>query len=251
MKKSLLIDLDGVLRIGDKPAEGINYFFEEIKKKKIKACILSNSSLYSSKHIYEFFNSNLIKVEIPIVTAVDAAENYIKKRFVRVAVYTSENVIGLFNDVLDFKNPEAVLIGDIGDVWNYELMQNIFEYVQNGAELVAMHKNKYWNKPEVGIQLDAGPFIHAIEYASSKTATLIGKPSKLYFQAALQKINCNINDQFIMIGDDLDSDITGAKNLGAETILIYTGKTKSPISPRYKNKIDHEVENLLEIINLL
>ena len=46
-------------------------------------------------------------------------------------------------DYLEYEKPEAVLVGDIGDAWNYKLMQTIFEYIRNGAELIAAHKNKY------------------------------------------------------------------------------------------------------------
>jgi HAD superfamily hydrolase (TIGR01458 family) len=251
MQKPLLIDLDGVLRIGKKPAEDIIPFLSFLNENLFPVCILSNSSLYSSKHIYKFFESHSINIKFPIITAIDAAYNYIYGKYKKVAVYTSENVIDKFSDFLEYENPEAVLIGDIGDVWNYRLIQTIFEYVQDGAELIAVHKNKFWNKPDVGIKLDAGSFIHAIEYASSSTATLIGKPSPLYFQSALNKIECDIEESFIMLGDDLDSDITGAKELGAETILIYTGKTKSPISNIYSDKIDHVANNLLEVLEIL
>jgi HAD superfamily hydrolase (TIGR01450 family) len=251
MQKPLLIDLDGVLRIGLKPAEDIIPFLGFLNENLIPTCILSNSSLYSSRHIYNFFESHSINIKLPIITAIDAAYNYINGKYNKVAVYTSENVIEKFSEFLEYENPEAVLIGDIGDVWNYRLMQTIFEYVQNGAELIAVHKNKFWNKPDVGIQLDAGSFIHAIEYASSSTATLIGKPSPLFFKLALQKIECDIKESFIMLGDDLDTDISGAKELGADTILIYTGKTKPPILDSYSDKIDHEAKNLLEVLEII
>ena len=251
MQKPLLIDLDGVLRLGDKPAEDIILFLNYLEENKIPSCILSNSSLYSSDQIYHFFNSHSINIEIPIITAIDAAHSYVNEKFTKVAAYTSENVIGKFADLLDFENPEAVLIGDIGDVWNYKLVQTIFEYLQNGAELIAVHKNKYWNKTGTGIQLDAGPFIHAIEYASETKATLIGKPSPLYFSQALKKMNCKLEDSFIMLGDDLDSDMKGAKKLEAETILIYSGKTKSPITDEKNEFVDHHTNSLVEVIKVL
>lgn len=251
MQKSLLIDLDGVLRIGSQPAEDISQFLKFLEDNSIPACILSNSSLNYSKQIYDFFQSYSINLNIPIITSIDAAYIYIKDKYKRVAVFTSENVIELFSEFLDYENPEAVLVGDIGDKWNYKLMQTIFEYIQNGAELIAAHKNKFWEKSNLGIQLDAGPFIHGIEYATDKNATLIGKPSELYFQSALEKINKPKNSNFIMLGDDLDSDMRGAKNLGAETILILTGKTKLPIPDDYKNSVDYITKNLSEVTEVL
>ncbi len=251
MQKPLLIDLDGVLRIKGNPAEGLIEFLNFVEQNKIPACILSNSSISNSDQVYKFFKSNDIDVKIPIITAIDAAYDFIKGKYKKVAVYVSEKLTYMFNEFLDYENPEAVLIGDIGDAWNYKLMQIIFEYLRKGSVLIAAHKNKFWEKAGNGIQLDAGPFIHALEYAASTEAVLIGKPTELYFKSALSKIGFSDNYNFIMIGDDLDSDIKGAKRLDAETILILTGKTSLPIPDSAKNHIDHIAENLLDVIEIL
>ena len=251
MKKPILIDLDGVLRVQNNPAKFIGEFLDFISKEELSACILSNSSTSSSSHVEKFFNEHSIQLSVPILTAIDAARVYVSERYDKIAVYVSENVIDQFSNYLEYEKPEAVLVGDIGDAWNYKLMQTIFEYVRNGADLIAAHKNKFWERPELGIQLDAGPFIHAIEYAASTTATLIGKPSPIYFESALKEIGFDLSNPFLMIGDDLDTDITGAKNLGATTILIYTGKTKPPINSKYKSVVDYEADNLLEVIKII
>ena len=251
MQKPILIDLDGVLRFGTKPAEDINLFLDYLQKAQIPACILSNSSLNASEDIYKYFETHSINIELPIITAIDAAYSYIKDKYSKVAIYTSENVIGKFADFLEYENPEAVLIGDIGNLWNYKLMQTIFEYVQNGAELIAVHKNKYWHKPSQGILLDSGPFIHGIEYASGHTATLIGKPSPLYFNSALKQIGFEANQPFIMLGDDLQSDMAGGKELNAHTILMLTGKTELPIPEKDKQNINYYAENLTQAVEII
>ena len=251
MQKPILIDLDGVLRLGNKLAEDINIFLNFIEQSKIPACILSNSSLNTSNHIYKYFESQSIKLEIPVITAIDAAFSYLNNKYTKVAVYTSENVIDKFADFLEYENPEAVLIGDIGNLWNYKLMQTIFEYVQNGAELIAVHKNKFWYKPSEGILLDAGPFIHGIEYSAGVSATLIGKPSPLYFFSALNQIGFESNQPFIMLGDDLQSDMVGGKNLNAHTILMLTGKTKLPIPENDKKNVNDYAESLTQAIEII
>ncbi|MBI1931842.1 MAG: HAD-IIA family hydrolase [Ignavibacteriales bacterium] len=251
MQKPILIDLDGVLRIGNTIANGARDFIEFIETNKIPACILSNSSLFTPEQIQKFFNSNKIEIKIPIITAIDAAYNYLKGKYKKVAVYVSHNVVGEFSEFLEYENPEAVLIGDIGENWNYKLMQTIFDYVRNGAELVAVHKNKYWNVPGKGIMLDAGTFIHGIEFASSQNAMIIGKPSKIYFESALKKIGIETNSQFTMLGDDLETDIMGSKLINAETILILTGKTKLPIPNKFLHLIDQTANDLNEVIKII
>ncbi|PID60330.1 MAG: hypothetical protein CR986_04185 [Ignavibacteriae bacterium] len=251
MKQPLLIDFDGVLQIDNKIIEDTKILFDYLKESGRKACILSNSSLYGEEELKEMFNKAKIKIEIPILTTVDTSVNYLQNNYKNAAVYVSENILKYFNDFLEYQNPEAVLIGDIGEKWNYTLMQTIFEFINNGAKLIAMHKNNFWQKPGRGIVLDSGTFVHALEFATNKKAKLIGKPSRIYFESALKKIGCSANEKFIMLGDDLISDMEGAKNLNAETILIYTGKTKPPLSSSEKKDIDYEVKKIKEVVEIL
>ncbi|MCK7520708.1 MAG: HAD hydrolase-like protein [Ignavibacteriales bacterium] len=58
--------------------------------------------------------------------------------------------------------------------------------------------------------IDAGAFITGIEFASGKEAILIGKPSPLYFKAALESIGAKIENGFYMIGDDIENDTKAA-----------------------------------------
>ena len=130
------------------------------------------------------------------------------------------------------------------------MMNEIFNKVYSGVELVAMHKNKFWS-PEGKLSLDAGAFINAIEYASGKTATLIGKPSAIYFQTALSLLGFPNGSDFIMIGDDIDSDIIGAQQAGGKGILIYTGKTNYPLKEDSQIKPDFEAKNLTDIVEII
>ena len=96
--------------------------------------------------------------------------------------------------------------------------------------------------------IDAGAFINGIEYASGKEAILIGKPSPLYFKAALEKINAKVEEGFFMIGDDIENDIGAAQDIGGKGILIYTGKTKFPLEKNIRLIPDFEANSLKEVI---
>lgn len=224
--KPLLIDFDGVLRLGKETAPMLQEFFDFISHNKIPSCVISNSTLSCSDAIKMFFDEKHINTDIPIITAANATANYVKENYYTAKVFCSENVKFLFNDIEESDKPEAVVIGDLEDKWNYDLLNQMFRYICSGADIVAMHVNKYWDHPDKGLVLDAGAFIKGLEYATNKTATLIGKPSPLYFQSALKLIGLDPRSDFIMLGDDIESDITGAMRLGALSMLILTGKTQ-------------------------
>ena len=88
MKKiPLLIDFDGVLKIGNSPAPDAEEFFNFINENKIPACILSNSTLRTGDLIKEFFTSHGISISIPALTAFDATLSFVKKNYKKVQVY--------------------------------------------------------------------------------------------------------------------------------------------------------------------
>jgi HAD superfamily hydrolase (TIGR01458 family) len=248
--KPLLIDLDGVLKIGNSPAVDAEDFLDFINENKIPACILSNSTLRTGDLVKEFFASHKIELSIPAITAFDAALSFAKKNYKKVQVYCRDYLIHHFEGLIDKENPEAIVIGDIEDKWNYQIVNDIFKKVFAGAELIAMHKNKYWN-PHGELLIDAGAFITGIEFASGKEAILIGKPSPLYFKAALEQIFCVIEDGFFMIGDDIENDIKAAQNIGGKGILIYSGKTKFPFENSLNINPDFEARSLKEVISIL
>jgi len=198
--------------------------------------------------VKEFFTSHNIEIGIPAITAFDATVSYVKKNYNKVKVYCRDYLVHHFDGLIDADNPEAIVIGDIEDKWDYHIINNIFNKVFNGADLIAMHKNKYWY-PEDALMIDAGAFVNAIEFASGKEAILIGKPASLYFKEALESINSKIEDGFYMIGDDVENDVQAAQSIGGTGILIYTGKTKYPIESNTKIKPDFEAKSLSEVLS--
>ena len=119
--------------------------------------------------------------------------------------------------------PQAVLIGDLGDRWSYGLLQEAFEYVMAGADLIALSRDRYWLQGD-RLALDAGPFVASLEFATGKTATVAGKPSRLFFEAALKSLGVERPRSAAMIGDDLWSDVEGAQRAGLQGWLVRTGK---------------------------
>jgi HAD superfamily hydrolase (TIGR01458 family) len=249
--KPLLIDIDGVLKLGKEPAPGLAEFIDFLNASEIPFCAISNSTLSNSKLQREFFEINNIQTDFPLMTAADAALEYVRLNYNTAAAFASEPIKSMFSELLDYENPECVVVGDLERDWNFDIMNQIFNYVLNGADFIAMQKNKFWKTPEAGYLLDAGAFVKAIEYASGKEAVLIGKPSKGYFSAAIALCGSKIEDGFFMLGDDLISDIEGAQNSGGKGILIYSGKTSFPYNTESGVTPDYEAKDLYQTITLL
>jgi ribonucleotide monophosphatase NagD (HAD superfamily) len=76
---------------------------------------------------------------------------------------------------------EAVVLGDLGEAMTYGHLNRAFRLLLEGAELVALARNRYWRGAD-GLMLDSGPFVAALEHASGTSATLVGKPSPAFLR---------------------------------------------------------------------
>jgi HAD superfamily hydrolase (TIGR01458 family) len=120
-----------------------------------------------------------------------------------------------------------VIVGDLGESWDYEVLNSAFRQLMEGAELIALQKNRYWETAE-GLSLDAGPFVAALEYASGREAEVVGKPSDAFFELALGDLGVGV-DHAAMVGDDVEADVGGAIDAGVAGILVRTGKYREDL----------------------
>lgn len=126
------------------------------------------------------------------------------------------------------RNPQAVLVGDLGDRWTYALMQQAFEYLMAGAALIALSRDRYWLK-DGHLALDAGPFVSGLEFATGKDALVAGKPSPAFYAAALRSMGLDTPKAAAMVGDDVWSDVQGAQRAGLQGWLVRTGKYRPAV----------------------
>ena len=223
--KGLLIDLEGVLYVGDKIVEGsietVNYLNNIYKIK-----YLTNTTTTSRNSIFEKLNKMGLQLEIDDIFSPSIAVNdYLhKNKIKRIYLFANKNLeLDFKNFIQDDKNPEAVILGDVYKNFNWEALNKVFGLIiNNEAMLIALHKNKYC-KRNGKITLDLGPFVHALEYAASIQSVIIGKPDKKFFNLAIDSLNLKKNE-IAMVGDDILSDIAGAKNNGLISVQVKTGK---------------------------
>jgi HAD superfamily hydrolase (TIGR01458 family) len=141
----------------------------------------------------------------------------------RVALLVDDEVKGDFAGLEeDERRPQAVIVGDLGERFDYSTLNRAFRMVMDGAELVALQKNRYWLR-EDGLSLDVGPFVAALEYATGRDAYVVGKPAPGFFAEVLSGLGM-APDAVAMVGDDVETDVGGALGAGLAGILVRTGK---------------------------
>ncbi|NOR71381.1 MAG: TIGR01458 family HAD-type hydrolase [Methylomarinum sp.] len=249
--KGILFDLDGVLYVGSKRIDGALEAINIVRNSAIKCRFITNTSTLSRESLKQKLEKLGFNIKLEeIISAPQAAKIYLQK------VANPVCYLLLADDVKqDFstfkqsvKHADFVIIGDIGDAWSYEMLNDVFNLLVNGAELIAIHKNRFW-QTEHGLQMDIGAFIAALEYASGKSAVIIGKPSIDFFQMALNDMALSANEVAI-IGDDIDSDIGGGQLAGLNGILVKTGKYRKEYADNSEVVPDLVLDSIADLVNL-
>ena len=228
--KGLLIDLDGTLYVGDAPVPGAVDAIARLAGERVPRRYLTNTSRVSRRQLAERLRQMGFPIDQEeIFTAPRATADWLRSRGRRrisllLPQATEEDFAGF---ELVREDPEVVVVGDLGWEWSYDLLNEAFRQLMEGAELIALHRNRYWRTPE-GLQLDAGPFVAALEYAAGVSATVIGKPSRPFFQLAASSLELD-GDRVVVIGDDVESDIGGAQAAGMRGVLVRTGKFREDV----------------------
>jgi phospholysine phosphohistidine inorganic pyrophosphate phosphatase len=144
---------------------------------------------------------------------------------------------------------QAVVLGDLGAGMTYERLNLAFRLLLDGAELVTLARNRYWQAEE-GLRLDTGPFCAALEHATGKTAILVGKPSREFFEAA--RVSAGVSAaETAVVGDDLEGDVGGGQAAGMRGILVRTGKFREGDLERSSVRPDAVLKSIADLPSLL
>lgn len=229
--KGIISDIEGVLIENGQPIGKSVEVFNKLKQ-TYQIRLLSNTSTKPADVLTDsLMSKGFFVAPGEVITAVTSTKFLLQElKAESVFLVTNEAVKSEFSDFTQTTtSPDAIMIGDIGERWDYALMQLLFEFIQDESVLVAMHKGKYWKKK--GLKLDIGAFIAGLEYATGAKAYVAGKPQKEFFQAALKSMALPAQE-VIMVGDDLDNDIKGAYEAGIDGYLVQTGKYRKDIAEK-------------------
>lgn len=223
--KAVLFDLDGVLYVGNHAIDGAVETVNALRDAGLAIRFVTNTSTMSVASIQQKLNLlGFNAVQTEVMSAPQATIAYLKRQINPVCRLLLADDVK--QDFAEFKQSDTdakyIVVGDIGNAWTYTMLNEVFNCLVNGAQLIAIHKNRFW-QTEAGLQMDIGAFITGLEYASNSSAMLMGKPAAQFFLMALSDLKMR-PEQVLMVGDDIDSDIGGAQAIGIAGALVKTGK---------------------------
>jgi HAD superfamily hydrolase (TIGR01458 family) len=249
--RAVLVDLEGTIVQAGRLLPGARETFAGLENAGIPAAVVTNTTSRPRSRVA----SELAQLGLPlpaerIFTTAGAARLHLLERgFARCHFLTVASLLEDFTGIApEDEAPQAVVVGDLGDGFTFERLNRAFRRVLEGAELVALARNRYYRGPE-GLLLDVGAFVAALEYGSGRGATLTGKPAPSFFRAALETLGADPSATAV-VGDDLESDVHGAQAAGLAGVLVRTGKYR-PEFERIGRKPDGVLDSIADLPRLL
>ena len=163
--RGLLFDLDGVFHVGDQLLPGAVATLADLRFQAVPFRIVTNTTTLSRASLVAKVRKMGLPLEAAdIVNAAHAAALFLRRlpnprcRFVVSADTRADFAEFDGHDV----NPEYIVLGDIEDQLSYGLLDSIFRQMVGGAELIALHKGRFW-QTAVGLKVDLGLFVAGLE----------------------------------------------------------------------------------------
>ena len=241
--QALLIDLDGVIYIGNRALPGVPEFFRTLAELDIRYTLLTNNStLTTAEFVAKVRGMGVPAGEGEVLTSAEATAAYLAEQ---APPGTGVYVIGekgLTEAIrargFDLASPEPryVVVG-MDRQFTYEKLYRGCNAIIGGAGFIGSNPDTTL-PTEHGLVPGCGTLLAALRACTGVEPLVIGKPGTRMLQIAMRRLGA-AERVTAMVGDRLDTDLIAGRDAGVTTIMVLTGiSTKeeiaaSPIKPDY------------------
>ena len=244
----LIIDMDGVLWRGDEPIAGLAEFFAFLRRHRISFVLATNnSSRLPEQYVAKLARFGLEVAPECVLTSAQAAAAYLAEFAppgTRVYTIGEEGVQRALQQrgfALTDEEATYVVVG-----WDRHLT---WDKLATAALLIHAGAGFIGTNPDTNYPTERGPVpgngaqLAALETTTGVASVVVGKPEPWMYEEALRRMGApsetgpSRRETTAVIGDRLDTDITGGIRAGLTTILVLSGITTkvnlaaSPVKP--------------------
>ena len=230
--KLYLFDMDGTLYLGNRLYSFTKELLETIRANGGKYLFMTNNS---SKSVVDYIKKlekmGIAATKEDFMTSSQATAFYLKKHHAGKTLYVcgteslKQELIGegfVVSD--DITKTECIVMGfdteltfqKLHDVSYLLLTQPTLPYIATNPDLVC--------PTEFGSVPDCGSVCGMIRNATGLEPVVIGKPTALMPQLAMEKLGVT-PEETCVVGDRIYTDIKSGLNAGTLTVLVLSGET--------------------------
>lgn len=242
---ALIIDLDGVLWVGETPLPGLHEFFRLLEERRLPYILASNNATTTPAAIHAKLQRMGVEVSPSrILTSADATAAYLQQRLGAGSAVLVVGENGLRTSLAaagfllkDQAHGVAAVVVGLDRGATYASLTEAAFAIRQGALFIGTNPDLTF-PTERGPAPGAGALLALLQGATGANPVIIGKPEAFLFRHALQRLGTNA-EATVAIGDRLETDILGGQRAGLRTLLVLTGVTselalaESPIRPTW------------------
>ena len=249
---AILLDIDGVLHVSGEAVPGAPEAVQTLRDEGHRLRFVTNNTTRARDLLAGELRGIGFDLDGEDITTTPLAAGKLLQGK-RVLALTMSSIRGDLEQYVELVDDgaDAVLLGgadestETAEVFSYDNLNRAYAELRDGARLVCLHKNRWWQTSR-GPLLDAGAFVAGLEYAAGVEAEVVGKPTAAYFQAALAEVD-STPAEAVMVGDDVEADIGGAKAIGMRGILVRTGKFRPAALREAKPPPDAVIDSIADL----
>jgi NagD protein len=257
--QAVLLDLDGTLSHEEHALPGAVDLIKRLQGEGRNFACLSNSTTSPLRVMNRLDAIGVDLDPTQIYTAAAAACDYLVETFgangARPRVYNlaTEAVGEMLQNLVDWvQTPgepcDAIIVGAPSNVFATDERQRVaLQLARKGTAIVGICADRVYPSPR-GIEFGSGALTTMLAYAANAKPVFCGKPEKIFFEELCRRLEVDPR-QCLLVGDNLEADIQGAKSMGMRTILTLSGVTRRRdlMNVPAEMQPDLVVETLLEL----
>lgn len=256
--KLYLFDMDGTLYLGDRLYSFTQELLQTIRAKGGTYLFMTNNSSKSvADYIKKLDKLGIAATKEDFITSSQATAYYLQKHHKGQTLYVcgtnslkQELMDNGFTVTEDLDKVECIVMGfdteltfqKLRDVSYLLLTRPDLPYIATNPDLVC--------PTEFGSVPDCGSVCGMIYNATGKKPVVIGKPSALMPQLAMERLGYG-KDETCVVGDRIYTDIKSGLNAGITGILVMSGETTYEILAESDDKPHLVLEDAGKILECL
>ena len=227
---NVLLDLDGCVWVGDVATPRAAEAISELRSAGKRLAFLTNDPRRSPEEYVRKLWSMGIQASLEEVVTVGGAIQFVLagRPEGRAYVIGSSAIFKhvadagqrIVNGTLPPEEADVVVVAGHDDFSFTELREGT-QAVLAGAEMIAAGRDRTFPTAD-GLWPGTGAIVAALEYATERTAAVVGKPEPQIFRTALDRLG---DGRTLVVGDRIDSDLKGAAAAGLDGAIVLTGVT--------------------------
>ncbi|OWY62281.1 HAD family hydrolase, partial [cyanobacterium TDX16] len=201
---AVLFDIDGVLTVSWRAIDDAPAAVQAVRESGLPVRFLTNTTSRPQAEIVQALHDAGFEVHgdevltTPLATVAHLEEHHPGARCLLISEGDLGDDLAPLTLVDDPADADVVVLGGAGPAFSYELLDQAFAAILDGAPVVAMHRNTTW-KTDHGLQLDTGAWVVGLEHAARQASTplevtVVGKPAAAMFEAALGQLGVAAGD---------------------------------------------------------